>query len=105
MSGPLSTQTFGAGHRLLDFAPPLARPGGWREHQGAAVAFGVEHGGGGNADGRLAAAHLAVDDRGAFAAIDQQLGDGMDHIGLRRGNSLRLSAARISLPMRRTWPV
>jgi len=30
------------------------------------------------ADGRLAAAHLAVDDRGAFATIDQQLGDAYD---------------------------
>src|SRR3546814_18026623 len=56
---------------------------GWREHQGAAVSFGVEHGGRGDADGRLAAAHLAIDDRGAFDAIDQQLGDGVDHIGLR----------------------
>src|SRR3546814_6085195 len=33
----------GTGHRLLDFAPPLVDQVGWREHQGAAVAFGVEH--------------------------------------------------------------
>ena len=52
------------------------RPVGWREHQGAAVASGVEHGGRGDADGRLAAAHLAVDDRGAFATIEEQFGGG-----------------------------
>jgi hypothetical protein len=83
----------GSGHRLLDFAPPLVDQVGWREHQRAAVAFGVEHGGRGNAHGRLAAAHLAIDDRGAFAAVDQQLGDGMDHIGL-RGEQLALETRR-----------
>src|SRR3546814_6303420 len=57
---------------------------GWREHQGAAVAFGVEHGGRGDADGRLAAAALAIDERGAFAAIDPQLGDGEEQVGFRR---------------------
>ena len=61
----------GTGHRLLDFAPPLVDQVGWREHQGAAVALGVEHGGRGDADGRLAATHLAIDDRGAFAAVYQ----------------------------------
>ncbi|GBC59009.1 hypothetical protein PSNTI_45090 [Stutzerimonas stutzeri] len=88
----------GAGHRLLDLAPPLVDQVGWREHQGTAVAFGVEHGGRGDADGRLAAAHLAVDDRGAFAAIDQQLGDGVDHIGLRR-EQLALQCGEDQLPM------
>jgi hypothetical protein len=66
---------------------------------GAAVAFGVEHGGRGDADGRLAAAHLAIDDRGAFAAVDQQLGDGMDHLGLRL-EQLALEAGEDELPMR-----
>jgi hypothetical protein len=72
---------------------------GWREHQGAAVAFGVEHGGRGDADGRLAAAHLAIDDRGTFAAVEEQLGGGMDHIGL-RGEKLALEAREDDLPMR-----
>ncbi len=53
-----------------------------RKHQGAAVAFGVEDGGRGDADGRLAAPHLAINDRGAFATIDQQLGGGIDDFGL-----------------------
>ncbi len=88
----------GAGHRLLDLAPPLVDQVGWREHQGAAVAFGVEHGGGGNAHRRLAAAHFAIDDRGAFAAVDQQLGDGMDDIGLRR-EQLALEGCEDELPM------
>ncbi|MNN26003.1 hypothetical protein D3C81_1394970 [compost metagenome] len=89
----------GTSHRLLDFAPPLVDQVGWREHQGAAVAFGVEHGGSGNAHRRLAAAHLAIDDRGAFTSIDQQLGDGMDHIGLCL-EQLALEAGDDHLPMR-----
>jgi hypothetical protein len=66
---------------------------------GAAVAFGVEHGGRGDADGRLAAAHLAIDDRGAFATVDQQLGDGMDDFGLGL-EQLALEAGDDELPMR-----
>src|SRR3546814_17580512 len=61
-------------------------------------AFGVEHGGRGDADGRLAAAHLAIDDRGAFAAIDKQPGDGVDHIGL-RGEQLALERGEEQLTM------
>ncbi len=72
----------GAGHRLLDLAPPLVDQVGRRKHQGTAVAFGVEHGGRGDADSRLAATHFAIDDRSAFALIDQQLGGGMDNVGL-----------------------
>ncbi|SSW73808.1 hypothetical protein AVE30378_06155 [Achromobacter veterisilvae] len=72
----------GARHRLLDLASPLVNQVWRRKHQGAAVAFGVEDGGRGDADGRLAAPHLAIDDRGAFTTIDQQLGGGMDDFGL-----------------------
>ncbi|MCY1535085.1 hypothetical protein D9M68_704760 [compost metagenome] len=60
----------GTGHRLLNLPTPLVNQVRRGEHQGAAVAFGVEHGGGGNTHRRLAAAHLAVDDGGAFAAVD-----------------------------------
>jgi hypothetical protein len=67
-------------------------------------AFGVEHGGRGDADGRLAAAHLAVDDRGAFATVDQQLGGGVDDFGLGR-NSLRLRLATTSCRCACGWPV
>jgi hypothetical protein len=95
----------GAGHRLLDLAPPLVNQVRWRKHQGTAVAFGVEHGGRGDADGRLAAAHLAIDDRGAFATIDQQLGGGVDHFGLGR-EQLALEAGDDELPMWAcAWPV
>ncbi len=89
---------FGTGHRLLDFSPPLVNQMGWREYQGTTVAFGVEHGGRGDTDGRLAATHLAVDDRGTFATIDQQLGHGMDHVGLRREQS-PLEASENKLPV------
>ena len=88
----------GAGHRLLDFPPPLVDQMRRRKNQGSAVAFGVEHGGGGNTHRRLAASHLAIDDRGAFTAIDQQLGDGMDHIGLRL-EQLALEGCEDELPM------
>ncbi|KYO95242.1 hypothetical protein LT20_05078 [Pseudomonas aeruginosa] len=89
----------GTGHRLLDFAPPLVDQVGWREHQGAAVAFGVEHGGGGNTHRRLAATHLAIDDRGAFATVDQQLGGGVDDFGL-CWEQLALEAGDDELPVR-----
>ena len=65
----------------------------------AAVAFGVEHGGRGDADGRLAAAHFAVDDRGAFATVDQQLGSSVDDFGLGR-EQLALEAGDDELPVR-----
>jgi hypothetical protein len=71
---------------------------GRRKHQGAAVAFGVEHGGRGDADGRLAAAHFAIDDRSAFALIDQQLGGGMDNFGLGR-EQLALEAGNDELSL------
>ena len=90
----------GVGHRFLNFAPPLVDQVGWREHQGAAVAFGVEHGGRGDADGRLTAAHLAIDDRGAFATVDQQLGGGMDYLGLGR-EQLALETGQYELAL---WP-
>src|SRR6218665_1080858 len=35
----------GTGHRLVDFPVPLVDQVGRREHQGAAVAFGIEYGG------------------------------------------------------------
>ncbi|CRQ98310.1 hypothetical protein PAERUG_E16_London_17_VIM_2_04_14_03827 [Pseudomonas aeruginosa] len=95
---PIEHPYLGAGHRLLDLPPPLVNQVRWRQDQSAAVAFGVEHGGRSDADGRLAAAHLAIDDRGAFAAVDQQLGDGVDHIGLRR-EQLALECGEDHLPM------
>lgn len=74
----------GAGNRLQDFAPPFVDQVGRRKYQGATIAFGVENGGRGDADRRLADAHLAIDDCSALAAIGQQLGDGMNHFRLRR---------------------
>ena len=70
-----------------------------RKYQGAAVAFGVENGGRGDANGRLAAAHFAIDDRGAFATVDQQLGGGMDDFGLSL-EQLALEAGDDELAMR-----
>src|SRR3989344_3249031 len=67
--------------------------------QRAAVAFGVEHGGRGDADGRLAAAHLAIDDRGALATVDQQFGGGVDDFGLGL-EQLALEAGDDELPVR-----
>jgi len=72
---------------------------GRRQHQSAAIAFGVEHGGRGNADGRLAAAHLAIDDRSTFATVDQQLGGGVDDFGL-GWEQLALEAGDHQLPVR-----
>ena len=103
--GAVEYPNLGAGHRLLDLAPPLVNQMRWRKNQGAAVALGVEHGSRGDADGCLAAAHLAVDDRGAFATVDQQLGGGMDdfRLGLKQSAleagddelTVRLRLARI----------
>ena len=67
--------------------------------QRAAVAFGVQHGRRGNANGGLAAARFAIDDRGAFAAVGQQLGDGMHHLGL-RAEQLALETGQHELAMR-----
>ena len=71
---------------------------GRRKYQRAAVAFGVEHRGRGDADGRFAAAHFAIDDRSAFALIDQQLGGSMDNVGLGL-EQLALEAGNDELPL------
>ena len=96
---PIEHPYLGAGHRLLDLPPPLVNQVRWRQDQSAAVAFGVEHGGRGDADGRLTAAHLAIDDRGAFATVDQQLGGGVDDFGL-CWEQLALEAGDDELPVR-----
>lgn len=74
-----------------------------RDDQGTAVAFGLQYSGNSNADDGLAAAHLAVDDRGAFAVIDQQLGHGVDHIGL-GGKRRPLQARQDDLAVRPHLP-
>ena len=96
---PVEHPHFGARYRLLDLAPPLVNQVRWRKHQSAAVAFGVEHDSRGDADGRLPATHLAVDDRGAFATVDQQLGSSVDDFGLGR-EQLALEAGDDELPVR-----
>ncbi len=96
---PVEHPHLGACHRLLDLAPPLVNKVRRRKNQGAAIAFGVEHGGRGDADGRLAAAHFAIDDRGAFATVDQQLGGGVDDFGLGL-EELALEAGDDELPVR-----
>ena len=97
--GAVEHPDLGARHRLLDLTPPLVDKVRRRKNQGAAVAFGIEHGGRGDADGRLAAAHLAIDDHGAFALVNQQLCGGMDDLGLGR-EQLALQAGDDELPVR-----
>ena len=88
----------GIGDGLLDLAPPLVDQVGWREYQRTMVAFCFQYCGGGDTHCGFAAAHLTVDDGGTFAAIDQQLGDGVDHIGL-SGEQLPLQAGEYVLAM------
>ena len=72
---------------------------GRREHQGAAIAFGVQHGGHADADDGFAAAHFAIDDGRALEAIEQQLGDGVRHFGL-GGEQLAFETGEDDLAMR-----
>ncbi|MGV8397319.1 hypothetical protein ACV34E_32390, partial [Pseudomonas aeruginosa] len=65
---------------------------------GAAVAFGVEHGVRGDADGRLAATHLALDDRGAFAAVvNGEMGCGKTTVGIATAAVLNAEGYRRTL--------
>ncbi len=79
-----------------DFPAPLVNQVGRTQDQRAAVALRVENGRQCNADRGFAGAHLAIDDRGAFALVDEQLCGGVDDFSL-RGKQLALETGQHEL--------